>query len=209
MNMIKYLLALVLVLQNTGGEKFLNDITLYQTSSYFKQQVYLEHDTHSFFELPAAKALIDPDDYDLHLLNAALFYATNEIRIKKNRKPLIFDAALRDAAVVHTYQMVQKNFFNHYNTKVPKLRSPENRIRLFMGTGTTAGENIDWNHIETGEASYAYVGRLIAKDFYESSAHRKNMLSNQYKKLGCSVFFENADREGVRYFKATQDFCAP
>lgn len=207
--MRKYLLASCLVLQISGAEKFINEISLYNKDSYFKQQVYQEHDSRSFFELPEAKAQIDPDNYDLHLLNAALFYATNEIRIKKNRKPLGFNAALRDAAVVHTYQMVEKNFFNHYNTKTPRLRSPENRVTLFNTAAAAVAENIDWNHIEAAETSYAEVGRLIAKDFYESAPHRKNMLSSQYKKLGCAVIFEKADREGFRYFKATQDFSAP
>src|SRR4051794_13492167 len=119
--MIKTLVLLSLLFLIADGDSFLKDIPLYQKDSYFKQKVYAEHDWKSFFQLKEANQIIDPDNYDLHLLNAAVFFATNKLRDEKKLKQLKFSNALRDAAVVHTQQMIDKKFFNHFNNRVPKL----------------------------------------------------------------------------------------
>ena len=75
---MKNLLLLVFNLMFAGGEKFLNDIPLYQKESYFKLKVYAEHDWNSFYVLKEANQVVDPNNYDLHLLNAAVFFATNK-----------------------------------------------------------------------------------------------------------------------------------
>src|SRR5688572_1875913 len=104
-----------------SGDKFLNEIPAYQKDSYFKQKVYAEHEWKSFYKLKEANEIIDPDNYDLHLLNAAVFFSTNKLREEKKGKTLKFSASLRDAAVVHTQQMVDKKFFSHTNNKTLKL----------------------------------------------------------------------------------------
>src|SRR3954467_5614133 len=103
-----------------SGEKYLADIPSYQKDSYFKQKVYEEHDWKSFYQLKEANEVVDPNDYDFHLLNAAIFFSTNKRREEKKLKPLKFSAGLRDAAVIHSYQMVAKNLVNHMNNKKPK-----------------------------------------------------------------------------------------
>ena len=117
------LILLTLFLPDSGGEKFLEEILLYQKDSYFKTKVYVEHDWKSFVQMKEANEIINPDNYDLHLLNAAVFFATNKLREEKKLKPLEFSAELRNAAVVHSYQMVAKKFFSHFNNKTAKLRS--------------------------------------------------------------------------------------
>jgi len=201
------MLLVVLLAASTGGEKFLEEIPLYQKESYFKAKVYAQHDWKSFFELKEANAVVNPDDYDLHLLNAAVFFATNRLRAEKKQKQLLFSAPLRDAAVVHSWQMAEKKFLNHFNNRVPKLRSPNDRMQLFGVPETTEGENIDWNSIEPG-TTYAQVAKLIVDDFFHSSEHRKTMLSKSFTRLGCAAVFETKDKDGVRYFKATQNYAS-
>ena len=207
--MLKHLWLILFVTIYSGGEKFLNEIPLYQQESYFKQKVYAEHDYKSFYTLKEPNQIVNPDKYDLHLLNAAVFFATNKLREEKKLKPLKFSAELRNAAVVHTQQMIEKKFFNHINNRAPKLRNPDDRIKLYGVETNAAGENIDLNNISMpSSTTYLQVAEKIVDDFYHSPEHRKTMLSKSYSYLGCAAMFEEKDKDGVRYFKATQDFSA-
>ena len=209
--MKKHLLILLLIplFAFDAGENYLAKIPLYQKESYFKQQVFAEHNWKSFYKLKEAQAIINPNNYDLHLLNAAVYYATNKLRESKGLKTLQFSPQLRDAAVVHTNQMIEKNFFNHFNNLTPALRSPDQRIKLF-GIGTTAmAENIDYNYILlNGKKTYLQVADEIVDDFYHSPPHKKNMMSKEFTHLGAAAIFETRSKQGAMYFKATQDFTA-
>jgi uncharacterized protein YkwD len=202
-----FLFILTSLFLNDSGDKFLSDISSYQKDSYYKTKVYAEHDWKSFYQLKEAQAVVSPDNYDLHLLNAAVFYSTNKLREEKKLKPLKFNGGLRDAAVVHTQQMVAKNFFSHINNKTPKLRAPDDRIKMFVTGFSALGENIDWNHLPMPSgASYLQLADKIVDAWYHSPPHKKTMLSKGFSHLGCAAMFEGKNKNGVRYIKATQDF---
>ena len=201
--MIKNLLLLVLVLFKPDGDKFLNECALYQKDSYFKQKVYAEHNFKSFSNLKEANEIVGPESYDLHLLNAGVFFATNKVREDKRLQPL----ALRDAAVIHTQQMIEKRFFDHMNNKTRKLHSPDDRLKLFGVNPTAMGENIDLNYIAMpSKTTYLQLANKIVDAWMHSTPHRKTMLSKTYSHLGCAAAFEEKDKNGVRYVKATQDY---
>lgn len=205
--MIKNLLLLVLITVGGGGEKFLEEIPLYLKDSYFKEKVYAEHSWKSFSALKEANRIIDPDSYDLHLLNASLFFVTNKVRQEKKLQPLKYSAQLRDAAVVHSQQMVEKRFFDHFNNKTKKLRSPEDRMVLFGVQANAMGENIDYNNLAMpAKSSYIQLAEKIVDEWMHSAPHRKTMLSKTYSHLGCGAMFEASNKDGVRYVKATQDY---
>ena len=205
--MMKKLLLLVLLNLPGQGDSFLEEVSLYSADSYFKEKVYAEHDYKSFFQLKEANQVVDAYRYDLHLLGAAVFFATNQLRDKKGLKQLQFAAGLRDAAVVHSYQMVEKKFFDHFNNKTRKLRSPDDRIKLYHSNFNATGENIDYNHIPvSGKTTYADVGKAIVYDFFHSAPHKKIMLNKIYNQLGCAVYFESKPKDGLIYYKATQDY---
>lgn len=206
--MIKNVLLLVLLFVKPDGEKFLQDIPLYQKDSYYKEKVYREHDWKSFNELKDANQVINPNDFDLHLLNAAIFFATNKAREGKHVKALKYSTALRDAAVVHSAQMVEKKFFDHFNSKTLKLRTPENRMKMYgVANAEAMGENIDWNNIAMpSRTTYVQLADQLVDAWMHSPPHRKTMLSKGYSHLGCAAFFEEKDKKGVRYVKATQDY---
>ncbi len=205
--MIKNLLLLVLVAVSGGGEKFLEEIPLYKKDSYFKEKVYEGHSWKSFSALKEVNQIVDPNNYDLHLLNAALFFVTNKVREEKKFKPLKYSAQLRDAAIVHSQQMVEKRFFDHFNSKTKKLRSPEDRMVLFGVQASAMGENIDYNNLEMpSKSSYIQLAEKIVDEWMHSAPHRKTMLSKTYTHLGCGAMFEASNKDGVRYIKATQDY---
>ena len=130
-----------------GGEKYLSQIELYQKESYFKKQVYTEHDWKSFSKLAESNAICNPENYDMHLLSAAFFFATNKRRDEKGQKPLQFTSELRNAATVHTWQMIEKKFFDHFNRRNSDLRAPDQRVRLFGTNSPAYAETIDMNNV--------------------------------------------------------------
>ncbi len=204
---MKNLLLFTLALFSSGGEKYLSYIPLYQKESYFKQKVYVEHNWKSFSELKEAKQIVDPNNYDLHLVNAALFFATNKVREDKRLKPLKFSYQLRDAALVHSQQMIEKKFFDHFNNKTRQLHSPEDRMKLFGAEADAMGENIDFYNIDMpSKTTYLQLADKIVDEWMHSAPHRKTMLSKVYSHLGCGAMFEESDKNGVRYIKATQDY---
>ena len=191
-----------------SGEKYLTNIAPYQRDSYFKNKVYSEHNWQSFYKLKEANEPIDANNYDMHLLSAAVFFATNKLREEKGAKAFQFSAELRDAAAVHTWQMIQKNFFDHFNKTAPSLYSPDKRIHLFKPNSNAYAENLDLNHIIVSEStSYIQLGEKIVKELYNSPPHRTNMMNKLYNYIGCSAIFEAHDNKtGARIVKATQDF---
>jgi uncharacterized protein YkwD len=205
---ILLILALLPLLAFDSGEKYLSKIERYQKDSYYKQKVYTEHDWKSFSKLKDAQAIVDPNNYDMHLLSAAVFFATNKMRESKHAKPLKFSPQLRDAATVHTSQMIEKNFFDHFNRQTPELRGPEQRIGLFGVAQTPLAENVDLTYIQevNNKTTYLELAEKIVQDFYDSPPHRKNMLGKDYTHLGCAAIFEPSNKNGARYIKITQDY---
>ena len=192
-----------------GSEKFLNNIAPYQQDSYFKEKVYAEHDRQSFYAMKEPNQVINPESYDLHLLNAAVFYATNKLRKEKGLKELQFSPQLRNAAVIHSSQMIEKNFFDHFNPRTRALHSPDDRMKLCSVQSTAYGENVDLNNITMpSHNTYLQVAETIVKDFLNSPPHKKIMLDKNFTRLGCSAMFEGKDKNGARYYKATQDYAA-
>jgi uncharacterized protein YkwD len=210
MKRMALLLLLLPLFAFDAGNKYLDKIELYQKDSYYKQKVYTEHPTwKNFYQLKEAQTAIDPNNYDMHLLSAAVFYATNKMRESKHVKPLQYSPQLRDAAVVHTQQMIEKNFFDHFNKLTPALRSPDQRIKLFGITSTGEAENVDYTFILiNGNTTYIQLAEKIVQNFYDSPPHRKNMLNKDMTHAGCAAIFEGKDKQGARYVKATQDFSA-
>lgn len=192
-----------------SGEKYLDKIASYQKASYFKQQVYTGHNWKSFYKTLPAQSIVDPNDYDIHLLNAAVYFATNKLRESKGLKTLQFSPQLRDASVVHTNQMIEKNFFDHFNSKTPALRSPDQRIKMFGVNSAAEAENVDYTNIlVNAKTTYIALAEKIVDDWFHSPPHRKNMLGKEFTHLGCAAMFETKDKQGARYIKATQDFSA-
>lgn len=188
-------------------DPYLQRINGYSNESYYKQKVYAEHTWKTFYALADAKKVIDVDNYDLHLLNAALFYATAKVRSEKGLGEIKFNNGLRDIALIHSHLMVTKKFFDHNNKFDAKLKTPSQRMALIGISNTWTGENIDLNYIENNKnITYLQAAEKAIADFLKSPPHRKTMLDKNYNCLGTAIFIEATDNQGVRYFKATQDY---
>jgi uncharacterized protein YkwD len=185
----------------------------------------------SFRQDPRFLARIDLAAIDYPLLDAAVFFATNEIRVKQGLKPLAWSPALEQAALGHARRMAEKNFFNHTDPYDRSRASKEDRGHLAGIANPHLAENI----AETfglvyaagksifprgnGEFSYRDNGPLIPPHTYlsfadsvldmwmHSSGHRANILSTNGLELGCGArLYANRSFYEMPMFKAVQNF---
>jgi uncharacterized protein YkwD len=192
---------------------------------------YNELTIKNFRSYSAFNQRIDEKNVDYPLLNAAVFYATNEIRIKHGRKFLEYAPELEKAAWLHSKDMVEKNFFSHKNPYDSKKRTPEQRGRLAgiknpkIAENIASGFGIDYRAGRPvykrgpGKFSYTPSGRILpnhtylsladalVKQWMNSPGHRRNILSRNGQQLGCGVyFFRDRSFNNMLKCKATQNF---
>lgn len=183
----------------------------------FDKTWYSELKVDSFFNTEAAKQVIDVEKPDYALLNAAVFFATNEARAKKNLPLYQYNESLEKAAAAHSDAMRAERFFSHTNKADKDNRTPEQRIANqggdFKGTGENilemppykTGANGEYEVKRNDDGSYAFIqangkplkvltygdfGRAAVKLWMKSPEHKANILSKQFAFLGCGNSIE-------------------
>jgi uncharacterized protein YkwD len=166
---------------------------------------------------------------DVKILDAVIFYVTNEKRIDQGLPALNYHHLLEESAIIHSNNMVKYNFFDHTNPKSKKYRNPEDRASsvgiknpfiaeniienfiLDYNAGTqvyTDGKGKFWYKIESDPItshSYLSLADKLLDEWMNSTGHRKNILSKDAIELGCGVaFFKNAN--GMPSLMGTQNF---
>lgn len=171
----------------------------------------------SFFNTEAAKQVMDIEKPQYALLNAAVFFAANEARAKKNLPLFIYSESLERAAAFHSDEMRAKRFFNHTNKTDKDNRTPEQRIANqggdFKGTGENilemppfkTGANGEYEVKKNEDGTYAFIqasgkplkvltygdfGRAAVKLWMKSPEHKANIMSKQFTHLGCGTSIE-------------------
>jgi uncharacterized protein YkwD len=192
---------------------------------------YRTYSYKNFRSYPGFGFVIDEKNPDYPLINAAVFYVTNEVRVRYGRKPLEYAPELEKAAWLHSKDMVEKNFFSHKNRIEPKKRTPNQRgdlagiknpkiaenIATGFGIKYSAGRPV-YNR-GSGRFSYTPGGKIIPSHTYlslaealvrqwmKSPGHRRNILSGNGIQLGCGVYFYRDRRfNNMLKCKATQNF---
>lgn len=199
----------------------------------WKYSDYTSTDYRNFRNNPLMQQKIDPEKIDYPLANAAIYFMTNEVRVKNGLSPLEYSQELEIAAWHHSKLMVEKNFFSHTNSINSDRRDPGARGKLAGITNPSIAENIAEGfglnyrpgapiypkNIENGEFSYSANGPLLENHTYislaeslltqwmNSSGHRSNILSKSALQMGGGVYFYR-DRTFYNIFKcrATQNF---
>ena len=174
---------------------------------------------------------INTDSIDIPRLDAVIFFMTNEIRAKKKLRVLSYSAQLEATARMHSKDMVEMQFFSHFNNRDKKKRDPNARARLIGITNPFLAENIaetfclqyqpnkDVYPQGTGKFSYKPEGELIRPHTYlslgetlvkmwmNSPEHRKNLLSPDALQLGCGVYlFRDKKFNEMPTIMATQNY---
>lgn len=209
-------LALILILagsigcyaQSPEAAPYLAKVGKYNEASNFEDVRYKNMDWKEFYKLEEANELVDPHNYDFDLMNAAVFFAVNKYRASKGVSPLKFDPRLRDAAAIHSYQMVMKNFFDHMNYYDTKIQGPDTRMHLCGYDGQKLAENLFRGYADRGRpVTYIQLADKIVSELSKSKEHNRHLVDPDLDRLGCAVIFENTTTpEGIVYFRLTQDF---
>ena len=194
--------------QSPEAAPYLAKVEKYNEASTFEDVKYKDLDWKGFYKLEEANELVDPVNYEFDLMNAAMFFAVNKYRASKGLAALKFEPRLRDAASIHSYQMVRKNFFDHMNYTDPKLKGPDTRMELCGYHGQKIAENLSRGYVDRSKPlTYTQLADKVVAELSRSKDHNKHMIDPDLEKLGCGLIFESkATAEGVVYFRLTQDF---
>ena len=174
---------------------------------------------------------IDFNHFDISRLNAAIFYATNEVRLKNHLNALEYSPELEKTASMHSSDMVEHNFFSHTNPFDSKKETPNNRARImgianpFMAENIAKGFGLQYksgvNVYVRGEGrfsntpdgklipphSYLSLADLFVENWMNSRDHRKNILAAEALQMGCGVFlFFDKKFNSMPSIMATQNF---
>ena len=174
---------------------------------------------------------INFSNIDYPRLHAAIFYITNEERIKHNLPEVKFHLLLEDAATAHSKRMVRLNFFNHFDPYNDLLKSPTDRLRFVGIKNPYAAENIAtpfgiqykegsviypldegnnyFSYTPNGKAipthTYLSLAEYVVDLWMNSEGHRANILNLNALQLGCGTFFYR-EKNNIPKFMATQNF---
>ncbi|MBU8905954.1 stalk domain-containing protein [Desertibacillus haloalkaliphilus] len=120
-----------------------------------------------------------------------LFDLTNALRVRENIPALVWDDHAASVAREHSADMASQQYFSHTSLNG---QSPFDRLANAGISYRTAGENLAKGQIS---AIFAHEGLM------NSSGHRRNIVNENYQRLGVGVAFEG----NVPYF--TEKFYTP
>ncbi len=166
----------------------------------------------SWLDVPAFQARLDHDSVDHARLAAALYYATNEARVRLGRRALPREALLEQASLLHSQRMTDHGFFDHTDPFSSSLRTPSDRARAVGVANPYTAENLvespgfpyksgqlvyplgppgRFSATPGGRAipphTYISFARGAIKQWLDSPGHRKNLLSTDAVSVGCAA----------------------
>lgn len=194
---------------------------------------YTRLNSAAFYRIEPLYDVIDFDDVDYPLLHAAIFYLTNEERVKAKLAPFKFHSKFEAVAADHARDMVKYGFYSH-TSKIRIKRTVQDRFHLEGLNPEYYGENICATYglqyengrkvnppYAAGVFTYAFTtqkeaipphtylsfAKEVVKLWMESPGHRQNILNPNFTTLGCgaSVYLEKNFYD-MPYFKVVQNF---
>lgn len=193
------------------------------------QAKWYQLEAHEFFRLEEAHSLISLAEPDYSLIEAAVFHASNQERIKHGLKPLAYSEALTTAAQTHSKEMQRFKFFSHTNPRRSALKTPRLRINRsggnFKGIGENIAETIIYHLFNDNKAfvnqagelvddnadpllvkTYGELAQIVVGQWMDSKSHKENILGN-FNYLGCGVsVIYNKGKGNIPQVLVTQNF---
>lgn len=108
------------------------------------------------------------------------FEQTNLVRVKNGLRPLTWDADVCRMARIHSESMSQNHYFSHVTPEGKRL--PERARAAGILKFSTLGENIAYSN------GYDDPGAYIVEQWMQSSKHRANILSNEFRAMAIGSF---------------------
>lgn len=141
---------------------------------------------------------------DYGLLNATLFFLTNEFRTKNRKNPLSYHVALEIMAWNHAVKMGQLGFFGHENPKEPKRKKLENRAEFAGIVNPFLGETLSYVVNEKVD-SYLSICEKFISQLKANKEQQDLMLSEDALQFGCGVFFSQNKWYAVQVFQSFEE----
>ena len=196
--------------------KYLLFLLLLSNSTLAQLKGYYEMTSSEFLNQAIVNQAIDARNLDNLLLDATIFHATNEQRLKNNLQLFVYNLPLHKATIFHAEAMIEDDFYNHINSNSPTNAKMQNRIENQTNIFRAMGENIAQHDIiETGKntrfcfqppknngdylfvdcttkkpllmMTYAVLARSIVNGWMNSPHHRDNILNPQYTYMACAA----------------------
>lgn len=185
-----------------------------------------------FFQLAAVNQTINYKKIDRGLLQAAMFYATNEERIKYGLKPFEHSDLIEKVASEHANDMVSYNFYSHVSRVKGKKTigerfAREGINRAYIGENISSSIALQYQegrkiNVPSSGGMYTYANsrrevilphtylsyaREVVQLWMHSPSHRKSILNPNFDQLGCgSQVYNNRESSNVPYFMGVQCF---
>lgn len=137
---------------------------------------------------------------DYLLLDAAIFYLTNEQRSILGIPILPYHILLEVAAYNHSMKMATTNFFSHDNPVDASRASTEDRGHLAGVVNPKFAENIAYSYVSGGN-TYLQVAAELVDLWMTSPGHRSNILSRNGKQMGAGTYYLNERIYGTQVFQ--------
>ena len=128
-------------------------------------------------------------------VEAAIVNLTNDIRRRHGLAMLLEDGVCRDAARGHSADMLNRNYFSHFDPRglTVRERLPADLAARKWGENIWTGRGYDPRQIRK-------LAEKIMDSWMRSAGHRENILNPGYTHLGVGVMAKNQE------IKATQVF---
>lgn len=206
-------------------------IIIFQTLA--DENIYKTNNASNWRNNSIFSSTIDFDNINHSLINAAVFFRTNEMRIANKLPPLEYSINLEKSATIHSDDMVQRNFFSHINPGNLSRRNPDDRARLAGITNPYIAENIANNFAikytantrvivsDSDKGIFKYPGEndpipnhtfisfaeALVEQWMNSAGHRENILNKEALELGVgTTFYRDRRFNNIPKFMAVQNF---
>ncbi len=208
-------------------------ISFSSSAQTWTHQSYSNYDETSFYRIEALYNAIDFSEVNFPLLQAAIFFVTNEERVKAKLKPFEFRSEIELVAAGHAKDMVKYGFYSH-TSKIRIKRTVRDRFQLEGLNPEFFGENICSTYglqyeigrkvnppFPSGEFTYAFTSKRevipphtyltfaksVVKLWMDSPGHRQNILNPNFKSLGCGAgVYREKNFYNMPYFMVVQNF---
>ena len=172
--------------------------------SAWKLEDYSKWDHKNFRKNQIFNQTFSTSNPDYLLLDAALFFLTNEERSKIGVSPMRYHRLLEVAAYNHSMKMATTDFFSHKNSVDNSRYSTSDRGKLAGVTNPSFAENIAYNFLEDG-SSYLQVAETLIDQWMNSSGHKENILSTKGLQMACGAYYLDGNIFGTQVFQWFND----
>ena len=172
--------------------------------SLWKIEDYEKWDHRNFRQNKSFNEPFSISNPDYLLLDAALFFMTNEERSKVGIPPMRYHKFLEVAAYNHSLKMATTDFYSHYNSIDTSRYRPDDRGKIAGITNPHIAENIAQEYPKKG-STYMQIAASFISQWMNSPGHKENILSKKGRQMGAGTYYIDNKIYGTQAFQWFDD----